>query len=730
MSFLKLSNALDLDEHIQTLLSYFMRAQDGIDIVQCGLDIEFIRSLQNIKVLAPKIKKLSTDLVHLEKSGVLRIESLFEFIKIRRFFAHIASQEIPLDLARIIDSFALNDPFWFDDNFYEGVDLARIKDARLDKIAQRIKEKKTSIKNLLNEIMQRKALKELLVSSQIYYINGEDALLVRAGFTKVIDAQVLSRSEAGFFYISANELRHVKKDIKALQEKEQEIIYEFEQKISASFSDHLDTLKHINASFDLFDGAIARLKFASSFDLQIVPTSKMDSIVLKKFHHPAIKNSKSFNLEFNQNALVITGLNAGGKTMLLKSILSACFMAKMLIPFKCDEEKTSLPYFKEIYAVIEDGQSIKDDISTFSSRMKEFAKILTCNDVLIGVDEIELGTDADEASALFSVIVRELIEKRAKVVLTTHHKRLAASLANNPKVELLAAMYDEKNKKPLYDFLKGVIGKSYAFETAISYGIDPQIVDEAKKTMSEEGKRINAILEKASFLEKSQKNAIDEINKEKELLQKAQEKLNEEMVIQAKKSQDMQNDLMRQYNEAIFLARQASKEKNKSSVDRLVLKAQKTLPKKQMPKRPKQTFYKDEFVRYLGKQAQILSLSEDGVLIEVQGKKIHTNISKLQKMPTQKQEKQKAHVYVDRPQSLQIRLDLHGLRAQEALEKLEKFISDSLVVGYDELHICHGIGTGVLSKLVRDYLKSSPHIKRFCTAAGYQGGAGTTIAYT
>ena len=95
------------------------------------------------------------------------------------------------------------------------------------------------------------------------------------------------------------------------------------------------------------------------------------------------------------------------------------------------------------------------------------------------MDEIELGTDSDEAAALFKVILDDLVSKGQKVVVTTHHKRLAALMADRDDVELMAAIYDEEFRVPTYEFMQGIIGKSYAFETASRYGISNKIVNEA-----------------------------------------------------------------------------------------------------------------------------------------------------------------------------------------------------------------------------------------------------------
>ena len=130
--------------------------------------------------------------------------------------------------------------------------------------------------------------------------------------------------------------------------------------------------------------------------------------------------------------------------------------------------KSSIGLFKNIEAIIEDPQNVKNEISTVAGRMVSFGKLFSKKTpMIVGVDEIELGTDSDEAASFFKVIIEELMDRGVKLIVTTHHKRLASLLATDERVELLAALYDEKNQKPTYEFLKGTIGKSYAFETAL-----------------------------------------------------------------------------------------------------------------------------------------------------------------------------------------------------------------------------------------------------------------------
>jgi len=145
----------------------------------------------------------------------------------------------------------------------------------------------------------------------------------------------------------------------------------------------------------------------------------------------------------------------------------------------------------------------------------------------VGVDEIELGTDSDEAASLFKVMIEALRERRVKIVITTHHKRLAAMMAGDPEVELVAAVYDEKTQTPTYTFLQGIIGKSYAFETAERYGVPRNIVAKARAVYGEDKERLNELIERSSTLEKELREKRAQLEHEIEALQREKQRYKE-----------------------------------------------------------------------------------------------------------------------------------------------------------------------------------------------------------
>ncbi|SFV69205.1 Recombination inhibitory protein MutS2 [hydrothermal vent metagenome] len=199
-------------------------------------------------------------------------------------------------------------------------------------------------------------LKDYLVDTQVHFLNGEETLMVRGGFNKAIKASVLGRSSGGFFYILPQSISHLKERESTLLSRKEEVIYRYCQNFSATMHKHYLFMRYINREYDKFDHYQARVLFARAFDYNFILPSKQKVVKLDGFCHPAIENPKPVNINLDKSVMLVTGVNAGGKTMLLKSLLSAVYMSKNLLPFKCNEEKTEVGHFKSIEAVIDDPQ--------------------------------------------------------------------------------------------------------------------------------------------------------------------------------------------------------------------------------------------------------------------------------------------------------------------------------------------------------------------------------------
>lgn len=723
---------LDLLDYIDSFSKLLSREKPVILEGDINIHYRLINELSNFEIKEPpKLENLDIALMHIQKQGILKVYEIYEFVKIINYFTYLKKFNFDGKLQEWIDKIIIpsdvdNICTYFDEksNLRQGVN------EDYDAIKNAIYQNKQEIKQSLYKIINSSKLRSYLVDSQVHYINGEECILVRGGFNHVLKASVINRSNAGFFYVLPHSVSTLKQKQSDLINKQEEILLKVCKEISSLFEKNLMFLKFINKEFDRFDHYQARIFFAKIGDKNFILPSKKNKNKLVDFRHPALSDPKPITIDFSKSVVMITGVNAGGKTMMLKSILSAVLLSKYLLPYNAHKD-TTIGTFKEINAVLDDPQSVKNDISTFAGRMVEFSKLFTSKNAIVGVDEIELGTDSDEAASLFKVVIEELIQKDIKIIITTHHKRLAALMAANEKVELIAALYDEENRKPTYEFLQGTIGKSYAFETASRYGIPRNVIAKAKEVYGEDKDKLNELIERSSALEIEYKQKIaklnDEIEEHERLnrnLKETKENLDEHIYTEKSK-------LHKEYKDARDEAKKAIKAKVSKGHQHLNIAHEKATSIK--------TEKVQEEVKDLKVGDRVKYRSTKGVLISIKGKKafiendagmkVQVLLADLQRSgnPPKIKTKPKATVTVQKPDSGHVKLDLHGQRSDEAIDNLDKFLSDALIAGFDEILVYHGIGTGKLSYAVKKFLDSHPSVKGYTDAHPSQGGFGAKV---
>jgi len=722
---------LDLDGYVKQFQTFLAREKPVAMQGDINQHYRYIQALSRVQFPLPKtVPNLDKELARIKKQAVLSLDEIYAFVTMFSYFntlsavgftepliSWIQGIEIPEEIVEIIGYFT------------EQGDINPERDSELYKLERAIKQNKSDIKETLYKLAHSSKLRDYLVDTQVHFNGGEETLLVRGGFNNAIKATVVARSAGGFFYILPQSISHLKEKESALVSSKEEIIYRYCKEISAVFFKWERFLAFINKEYDRFDHYQARVSFARAKEYEFVLPSKSKRIRLEDFAHPAIENPVPISMDFNKQIMLVTGVNAGGKTMLLKSMLSAVYMSKYLLPFKCDASKTEVGHYKSIEAVIDDPQSVKNDISTFAGRMQEFTKLFSKEDAIVGVDEIELGTDSDEAASLFRVMLDELRKKGISFIVTTHHKRLASLMASDDEVELIAALYDEERRVPTYTFLQGSIGKSYAFETAQRYGVPVAIVNQAKKVYGEDKDNLNELIEKSTSLEREMRMKIAKIDEELKAVEQKKLKLEADEFKLQESHRKAIATLENRYNAATKKAREALKAKESTEGRRLlnVAHQRKDFKQKELAKVEEAPLKEGDKVKYRSHKGELLSLRGKDATIIVDGLKMRVPLSQLKRRGDTPQVKLKpkprkptANVSVEKS-GASVSVKLLGMYADEAIDTVDKFLSDALVNNLSEVQIIHGTGGGVLSKLVGEYLKKHPKIGKYYRMPGNLG---------
>ncbi|MFO7810243.1 MAG: endonuclease MutS2 [Candidatus Delongbacteria bacterium] len=448
------------------------------------------------------------------------------------------------------------------------------------------------------------------------------------------------------------------------------------------------------------------------------------------------------------NTLLITGPNAGGKTVALKTVGLICLMVKagMHIPA---QSNSNIAVFSDIYTDIGDGQSIENDLSTFSSHIAKISKILrsTNKDTLILLDEIGASTDPAEGASLSMAILSELTKRKVITLATTHQGILKSFAYKTKGVENGSMEFDKKNISPTYRFRAGIPGSSYAFEISKRHGLAKYIIENARKYLSNEKEDLEGLISELdekitnyNNLLRNSKNVNRQLRDLKEMYNKKFEDIskNEKKILReaAKKAQTIMDDSNKAIENAVAEIRSSDADR---SVIRTVKENIETRKKKisaaaKEPEKKKRVFKGD---LKPGMEVKVAGFSSPGVIESFSERSIEVTIGNIRMRVKRSditdvvQKKDAVNININYSLShetaVPVRLDLRGMRGEEAVQMVEKHIENMMLSNITYSEIVHGKGDGILSKLINQYLDNCKYIKRKKFGKFGEGDYGVTV---
>ena len=447
-----------------------------------------------------------------------------------------------------------------------------------------------------------------------------------------------------------------------------------------------------------------------------------------------------------ERILVISGPNAGGKSVCLKTVAMLQYMLQCGLPVPMSEA-SRMGFFKNLLIDIGDEQSIEDDLSTYSSHlrnMKHFVRYADSRTLLL-IDEFGTGTEPTIGGAIAEAVLSQLNEQHAFGVITTHYGNLKHLAERTEGIINGAMLYDRGQLKPLFQLSIGQAGSSFAVEIARQIGLPETIIQRATDIVGEEhidyDKHLQDIARDKRYWENKRQNIRQ---KEKHLEEKIAHYEEQMAGIKAKKRAILEEanaeaaNLLRKSNATIERTireiKEAKAEKNATQAARQKVETLKTKVESQASKTSKaSTTSKTSTTSQSAKQNKVLrDLSDLKVLTKNPAKLI-------QEQGTKNQEQRRISNVADelrrRKLSFSRELDIRGMRVDEALEVLIAYVDDALMVNAEQVSILHGTGTGALKQVVRDYLaerqKSMRRLKSgeitFHDGDPDRGGAGITV---
>lgn len=414
------------------------------------------------------------------------------------------------------------------------------------------------------------------------------------------------------------------------------------------------------------------------------------------------------------------------------------------IPLTADPG-TELPIYKNIFTEIGDEQSIENDLSTFTSRIKHFVSIInnTDEESLVLVDEFGEETEPAEGAALASAMLEELRDKGSMSFVTTHNSGLKVFASDAPGMMNAAMEFDQKTLTPTYKLVLGRPGSSYAFEIAQRTGIGPRIVERARKYVGEGRDKLENLLLKVEQLENELRERVIEIKKEQELAETMRQEY-ERKIYSAKKEAseikskavDESEKIVGELNKKIENMIREIRETNagKEAIKRSRVQIEEI--KQQIAKvqdsggtEQERNFEVGDPVLIRGTllAGEIIEKSNEKgeLLVEVNGLKMRVHESELRE--TTKSKIRKGPSSVELHAGVMTKVDIRGMRPYEIQTSIEKFLDEAYLGGLKQVEIVHGTGTGSLKRAVEQLLKIHPFVVSSRSGELGEGGQGVTI---
>jgi DNA mismatch repair protein MutS2 len=652
----------------------------------------------------------------------------------------------------------------------ENNEIADAASERLSNLRRQSREVRQRVLDRLDNILKSKSKQKFVQEPYITEREGRFVIPVKADFKKDIRGIVHDVSNTGAtVFMEPWEIVEQGNDLRQIVIEEQQEIEKILEALSgqvglnaSDISDDIEVLAEM-------DMTIAKARYAEAIKaVEPMITEENEAkgryFKLVKARHPLLKGEAvplDIVMGSDYSILVITGPNAGGKTVALKTMGLLALMTHAGIPIPASAEST-IPVFDNIYADIGDQQSIENTLSTFSWHIGNIINIINHSTVnsLVLLDELGISTDPDEGSALAKAILLYFINKGSLVVATTHYSDLKAFAHVNKGMRNASMDFDTVTLMPSYRLTLGVPGRSNALAVAARLGLLQAIIDNARGMLSKESEKIEVLL--ADLMEEKQKyermssgliKDREEVGSMRAELEKEQKLLRER---ESKLLTDVSDRILRDTAELQKMIHEVETELRKNRKRETIERAKKTAGqiREHVDNQLKQAktelgvdekeaiveisdIHVGDIVKIRGENVEgiVVSVNEQSENIDI--KVGNTNIS-IKAESIEKIEREGRQISISFPISRKRRkgwmaasyeLDLRGRRADEIYGILDKFLNDAFLSNLKDVRIIHGYATGTVRKIVREILASHILVKSFEPGTQGEGGDGVTMAH-
>ncbi len=645
-------------------------------------------------------------------------------------------------------------------------EMADDASAGLKSVRRSIKTTNDKIRDQLNSIINSQDNKLLLQDNLITMRDGRFCIPVKSEYKNSFAGMIHDQSSSGStVFIEPMAVVKLNNDLRELAIREKEEIEKVLETLSSMLFTETANLKYNIDTIAEFDFIFARGVLAKMMKATCPVFNDKKYINIKRGRHPLIDEKKVVPIDINLgrdfSMLVITGPNTGGKTVSLKTVGLFTLMGQAGLHIPAFEG-SELTVFNEVFADIGDEQSIEQSLSTFSSHMKNTVSILKEADEnsLVLFDELGAGTDPTEGAALAMSILTFLHNRDIRVMATTHYAELKLYALSTPGVSNACCEFDVETLSPTYKLLIGIPGKSNAFAISKKLGIGDEIIDMAESFIGTRDKSFEDIL---GGLEKSRiatENALADAEKTRQeawdLKTKWEEKqrkldnardrvmneANEKAARILQEAKDYADESIRKMNKLMTSGQNMRDMEHERGALRDLLNEKNSSVKAAPAKKKKNPVRNPEDVK-VGDDVHILSFDVDAKVAGLPNQKgdlyvmmgaMRTmvnikDIELIEKAPEPEQKVRTGAGSIARSKQMSISTECNiiGMRVDEALPIVDKYLDDAYLAHLPQCTIIHGRGTGALKTAVHAHLKKLKYVKEYRLGSFGEGDQGVTI---
>lgn len=715
------------------------------------------------------LERSKTEGMFLQEEEFLNINRSLQTILSCDRFLRKRSQEFPqlhllTSMVQFDESICRKISEKIDDNGY-------VKDSASEKLAevrQQLKSKHAQVRRTLNSIYKN-AVKDGYVpeGASMTIRDGRMVIPITAEYKRRIKGFVHDESATGqTVFLEPAEVLEGNNEIRELENAEKREVIRILTALTDLLRANLEDIRRAYQFLSLIDFIRAKARLAIEMKAVMPKVNDDRNMRWRKARHPLLflayeKTGRKvvpldIALEDGQRMIIISGPNAGGKSVCLKTVGLIQYMLQsgLLVPLG---EESVAGIFENIFIDIGDEQSIENDLSTYSSHLTNMRFFLKHTDkkTLCLIDEFGTGTDPHFGGAIAEAILDKLVEERSNGVITTHYSNIKHYAGQKEEVVNGAMKFDMQNLEPLYELEIGKPGSSFSLEIAKKIGLPPQIIEYARGVAGSKSMNVDDLILKLERQEqeivrrekeareteqfvKNLKNKYDQLynqleNRKKEIIDSAK-----------KEAAQILSSTNREIEKTIRHIREnkAEKKETKRVRERLGQLKERVSPEQIIEEHMKVKVIPGKVE--VGDNVRITDKDVVGEVLDIRGKdaevlvgdlKMMVKLKRLEKISKgmAKQAKKnpaRSSAGMNLNQKLaefSSTLDVRGKRAEEVLGLVDKFIDDAMLFNMEEIRILHGKGNGVLRDLIRNYLKDSGLVSSIHDEHVERGGAGISV---